>query len=82
MKAPRHPHLAARADVKVSTIRFYERAGLLPTPHRSANGYREFDEEDVRHVRFLRRGQELGAPGLRCSRWPSGPSSSRTRYAP
>ncbi|WP_372983905.1 MerR family DNA-binding transcriptional regulator [Microbacterium sp.] len=52
--------LAMQSGVKVSTVRFYERAGLLPAPHRSANGYREFDKDDARHVRFLRRGQELG----------------------
>ncbi len=52
--------LAAQAGTKVSAIRFYERAGLLPEPKRSPNGYREYDAEDARHVRFLRRGQELG----------------------
>ncbi|WDM45376.1 MerR family DNA-binding transcriptional regulator [Microbacterium luteolum] len=52
--------LAAQAGVKVSTIRFYERAGLLPAVKRAANGYREYDLDDARHVRFLRRGQELG----------------------
>lgn len=52
--------LAASAGVKVSTIRFYERAGLLPEVNRASNGYREYDEDDLRRVRFLKRGQELG----------------------
>ncbi len=52
--------LADRAGVKVSTVRYYERRGLLPTPDRSPGGYRLYDEEDVRRVRFLRRGQGLG----------------------
>lgn len=52
--------LAARAGVKVSTVRFYERRGLLPLPTRSAGGYRDFPDEDVARVRFLRRGQQLG----------------------
>ena len=52
--------LAASAGVKVSTVRFYERRGLLPAPVRAANGYREYGGEDVRRVRFLRRGQDLG----------------------
>ena len=52
--------LAHQAQVKVSTVRFYERRGLLPAPQRSANGYRVYDAEDVRRVRFLRRGQDLG----------------------
>ncbi|MCX6399380.1 MAG: heavy metal-responsive transcriptional regulator [Propionibacteriales bacterium] len=52
--------LAARAGVKVSTVRFYERRGLLPLPARSPGGYREFPDDEVARVRFLRRGQQLG----------------------
>ena len=52
--------LGRRAGVKVSTVRFYERRELLPAPLRSLNGYRVYDAQDVRRVRFLRRGQELG----------------------
>lgn len=52
--------LARQSGVRTSTIRFYERAGLLPAPVRSANGYREYLETDAVHVRFLKRGQELG----------------------
>lgn len=52
--------LAAEAGVKVSTVRYYERRGLLPEPARSPGGYRTYDADDVRRVRFLRRGQELG----------------------
>lgn len=52
--------LARRAQVPVSTIRFYERRGTLPVPARALNGYRVYSSEDVRIVRYLRRGQELG----------------------
>lgn len=52
--------LADAAGVKVSTIRFYERRGILATPERTGSGYRAYDEEDVDRVRYLRRGQELG----------------------
>lgn len=52
--------LAARAGVKVSTVRFYERRGLLPAPSRTSGGYREFPDDEVARVRFLRRGQQLG----------------------
>lgn len=52
--------LAELAGVKVSTLRFYEREGLLRSPRRSPGGYREYDEQHLQHVRFLRRGQELG----------------------
>lgn len=52
--------LAHRAGVKVSALRFYERSGLLPSPPRSAAGYRVYDEAAVERIRYLRRGQELG----------------------
>lgn len=52
--------LATAAGVKVSSIRFYERRGLLEPPRRSSGGYREYGDADVTRVRYLKRGQELG----------------------
>ncbi|MEP7765761.1 MerR family transcriptional regulator [Sanguibacter sp. 25GB23B1] len=52
--------LAARARVKVSTVRFYERRGVLAAPSRTSSGYRDYDDAALRQLRFLRRGQELG----------------------
>ena len=51
---------AERARVKVSTVRFYERRGFLAQPRRTAGGYRDYDDASLQHLRFLRRGQELG----------------------
>ncbi|MEX2374617.1 MAG: MerR family DNA-binding protein, partial [Dehalococcoidia bacterium] len=52
--------LADAADVGVETIRYYERQGLLPEPPRSDAGYRLYDVEAVRRVRFIRQAKELG----------------------
>jgi len=52
--------LANAAGVGVDTVRFYERAGLLRTPARSASGYRRYAEADVARLRFIRRGKALG----------------------
>ena len=52
--------LAAAGGVKVSSIRFYERRGLVAAPQRTSGGYREYDDDDVARVRYLKRGQELG----------------------
>ena len=52
--------LARSAGVRISTLRFYERRGLLRAAARSAAGYRHFTPDDVARVRFLRRAQELG----------------------
>jgi MerR family transcriptional regulator, copper efflux regulator len=51
---------AEQAGVNVQTIRYYERRGLLPRPPRRASGYREFPDDVVRVVRFIKRAQELG----------------------
>lgn len=51
---------AQAAGVNVQTIRYYERRGLLPRAGRRASGYREFGQEAVRIVRFVKRAQDLG----------------------
>ena len=51
--------LARQAGVKTSTVRFYEREGLL-LEARADNGYRVYDDNDVRRLRFIRRAGELG----------------------
>ncbi len=51
---------AEQAGVNVQTLRYYERRGLLPRPPRRSSGYREFPEDSVRIVRFIKRAQELG----------------------
>jgi len=45
--------LAQRLDVSTDTVRFYERAGWLPSASRAENGYRDYREEDVEHLRLL-----------------------------
>jgi MerR family mercuric resistance operon transcriptional regulator len=52
--------LAKRAGVNVETLRFYERKGLLPEPQRRASGYRDYPEESVTRIRFIKRAQGLG----------------------
>ena len=52
--------VARRAGVGVETVRFYERQGLLAEPQRRTSGYRQYDEEAVAVLRFIRRAKELG----------------------
>jgi MerR family copper efflux transcriptional regulator len=54
--------LAERADVPVSTLRYYERIGLLPSPERSQNGYRLYDESAIEHLAFIGRAKRMGVP--------------------
>lgn len=52
--------VARAAGVGVDTLRYYEREGLLAPRARSAAGYRLFDDDDVRRVRFIRQAKALG----------------------
>lgn len=52
--------LASRGDVNVTTIRYYERRGLLPKPARAASGYRLYADNVVQRLRFIRQAQLLG----------------------
>ncbi len=52
--------LARRAGVNPSTVRYYERVGVLPEPPRTAAGYRIYTEEDAERLRFVQRAQTLG----------------------
>ena len=58
MTGLRVSELAARAGVPPSTVRFYERAGLLPTARRATNGYRLFDKSAVDDLAMI--GQAKG----------------------
>jgi Cu(I)-responsive transcriptional regulator len=51
---------AERAGVNVQTLRYYEKRGLLPPSPRRTSGYRDFPDEAVRVVRFIKRAQDLG----------------------
>lgn len=52
--------LAETVGLNSQTIRFYERQGLLPEPHRAANGYRAYDDSSVTRVLFIRSAQAAG----------------------
>ena len=52
--------LADRAGVPVSTVRYYERIGLLPGPERTDSNYREYDEDSVTQLLFVSRARGLG----------------------
>ena len=52
--------VARRAEVGVETVRFYEREGLLEEPPRRASGYRQYSEQVVKRIHFIKRAQQLG----------------------
>jgi MerR family copper efflux transcriptional regulator len=52
--------VASRAGIGVETIRFYERRGLLSEPARNPSGYRQYQEEDIARLFFIKRAKGLG----------------------
>ncbi len=52
--------LSGRTGCKVETIRFYERARLLPAPARSPGGYRLYNKDHLKRLTFIRRARALG----------------------
>jgi DNA-binding transcriptional MerR regulator len=52
--------LAEAVGATSDTIRYYERAGLLPPPRRTPAGYRAYDELAVDRLRFIQGAQRLG----------------------
>ncbi len=52
--------MASRAGVGIETVRYYERKGLLNQPTRSYTGYRQYRQEAVQRIRFIKRAQKLG----------------------
>ncbi len=52
--------VAKRSGIGLETVRFYERKGLVEEPPRTDSGYRQYPEEVVGRIRFIRRAKELG----------------------
>ena len=52
--------LSRLAGVNVETVRYYERIGVMPSPARSASGYRLYTGEHSRRLGFIRRARQLG----------------------
>lgn len=52
--------LARRVGVRPDTIRYYERAGLLPPAPRTSGDHRRYGEDAVDRLQFIQGAQRLG----------------------
>ncbi len=52
--------LAKQAEVNIDTIRYYERRGLILPLRRKESGYRQYLDDAVVRIRFIRHAKELG----------------------
>ena len=51
--------LAQAARCSAETVRFYEKAGLLPAPARTAGNYRQYGPAHLERLRFIRNCRSL-----------------------
>jgi DNA-binding transcriptional MerR regulator len=52
--------LGALAQVSTDTLRYYEREGLIEPAGKSASGYRLYDQDSARRLRFIKHAQDCG----------------------
>ena len=51
---------AEASGVTAKMIRHYEQVGLLPAARRTESGYRQYGDNDVHTLRFIRQTRDLG----------------------
>ena len=52
--------VAKQSDVNSKMIRRYEELGIIPKAGRSLSGYRQYSQNDVHVLKFVKRARELG----------------------
>jgi MerR family mercuric resistance operon transcriptional regulator len=73
--------LSRLSGVNIETIRFCERAKMLPSPPRTPGGHRVYDSTHLRTLGFIRRARELGfsLEEIRMLIWLGGPERATCR---
>ncbi len=52
--------LARKAEINLETIRYYERRGLIKRPDKPATGYRQYSNDLLQQLFFIKRAKALG----------------------
>ena len=52
--------VAKRSGASRKAVRLYESRGILPPARRTASGYRVYEADAIRVVRFIKRAQTMG----------------------
>ena len=51
---------AGRSGISAKMIRYYEATGLIRPAGRNSSNYRDYSDNDVHELRFIRRARDLG----------------------
>ncbi len=54
--------VSEKFEISTDTLRYYERIGLIPTVNRTDSGIRDYTEEDMRRVDFVKCMRSAGLP--------------------
>lgn len=52
--------LSRNTGFQVETLRYYEKQGLLQPVSRTDSGYREYDNESLKQLRFIKQAKSVG----------------------
>ncbi|ENX34191.1 hypothetical protein F889_02855 [Acinetobacter colistiniresistens] len=52
--------LSKQSGLSTPTIRYYEQIKLLPKAKRKSNGYREYNENDLKQLFLIQQAQQVG----------------------
>ncbi|MGL5313528.1 MAG: MerR family transcriptional regulator [Peptostreptococcaceae bacterium] len=52
--------VSKKLDISIDTLRYYERIGLIPMVGRNENGYRNYTEQDLYWVSFVKAMRDAG----------------------
>jgi MerR family transcriptional regulator, aldehyde-responsive regulator len=54
--------VAKQLNLTPSTFRYYEQVGLIPPVNRRESGIRNYDEDDIKWIEFIRCMRDAGLP--------------------
>ncbi|MBL4872565.1 MAG: helix-turn-helix domain-containing protein [Rhodobacteraceae bacterium] len=52
--------MSQKTGVNIETIRYYERIAIMPKPDRTGGGNRQYNDDQLKRLFFIRRSRELG----------------------